>query len=82
MGEILRRRNIEIDWQNDTEALVGAGLASGDVLVTTPLGQVSSGIKVSVVGVEGDQRISRRQGEPPGAPNGGARRRATPEGGQ
>lgn len=80
--EILRRRNIEIDWQNDTDAIIGAGLAPGDVLVTTPLGQVSSGIRVSVVGEEGDQRISRRQSQPPGGTNGGARRRATPEGGQ
>lgn len=80
--EILRRRNIEIDWQNDSDALIGAGLAPGDILVTTPLGQVSSGIRVSVVGEEGDQRISRRQDLPPGGANGEVRRRTTPEGGQ
>lgn len=80
--EILRRRNVEIDWQNDSDAIIGAGLAPGDILVTTPLGQVSSGIRVSVVGEEGDQRISRRQGQPPGGANDDARRRATPEGGQ
>jgi RND family efflux transporter MFP subunit len=44
--EILRRVNIEIAWQNDDEAVIGAGLQSGDVLVTTPLGQVTSGIRV------------------------------------
>ena len=57
--DILRRRDIEIDWQNDVEAIIGAGLAAGDVLVTTPLGQVTSGIRVTVVGEEGDQRVGR-----------------------
>ncbi len=47
---ILQRRNIEIDWQNDNEALVSSGLAPGDALVTTALGQVTSGIRVSIVG--------------------------------
>jgi hypothetical protein len=56
---ILRRRDIEIDWQNDVEAIIGAGLSPGDVLVTTPLGQVTSGIRVSVVGEEGDKRVGR-----------------------
>jgi RND family efflux transporter MFP subunit len=56
---ILRRRDIEIDWQNDAEAIIGAGLSPGDVLVTTPLGQVTSGIRVSVVGEEGDKRVGR-----------------------
>jgi RND family efflux transporter MFP subunit len=56
---ILRRRDIEIDWQNDVESIIGAGLSPGDVLVTTPLGQVTSGIRVSVVGEEGDKRMGR-----------------------
>jgi RND family efflux transporter MFP subunit len=56
---ILRRRDIEIDWQNDVEAIIGAGLSPGDVLVTTPLGQVTSGIRVSVVGEDGDKRMGR-----------------------
>jgi RND family efflux transporter MFP subunit len=58
--EILRRRNIEIEWQNDAEALIGAGLAPGDLLVVTPLGQVSSGIRVTVVSEEGERRMGRR----------------------
>lgn len=49
---ILKRRNIEIAWQNDNDAVVTAGLDAGDALVTTPLGQVTSGIRVSVVGEE------------------------------
>jgi RND family efflux transporter MFP subunit len=61
--EILRRVDIEIAWQNDDEAVIGAGLEPGDVLVTTPLGQVTSGIRVSVVGEEGDRRMGRNQQE-------------------
>ncbi len=47
---LLRRRDIDIAWQNDDEAIVDAGLAAGDRLVTTALGQVTSGIRVSVLG--------------------------------
>ena len=47
---ILRRRNIDIVWQNDSEAIITTGLIPGDALVTTALGQVTSGIRVSVVG--------------------------------
>ncbi len=64
---ILRRRNIDIEWQNDAEAIIGAGLSPGDLLVTTPLGQVSSGIRVSIVEDDGDRRMGRIQGRPPGA---------------
>jgi RND family efflux transporter MFP subunit len=59
--EILRRRDIEIAWQNDDEAVIGAGLEPGDVLVTTPLGQVTSGIRVSVVGEESERRMGQNQ---------------------
>ena len=51
---ILRRRDIDIDWQNDNEAVVASGLMPGDELVTTPLGQVTSGIRVSVIGAGGE----------------------------
>ncbi len=57
--EVLRRRDIEIAWQNDSEAIIGAGLEPGDMLVMTPLGQVTSGIRVSVVGEQGDRRMGR-----------------------
>ena len=46
---ILQRRDIEIAWQNDHDAIIRNGLADGDVLVTTPLGQVTSGVRVSVM---------------------------------
>lgn len=61
--DILKRRDIEIAWQNDTEAVVGAGLQPGDALVTTPLGQVTSGIRVSVM--NGDEGSKPGTGRPP-----------------
>lgn len=61
--EILRRRDIEIAWQNDDEAVISAGLEPGDLLVTTPLGQVTSGIRVTVVGEAGERRMGRNQQE-------------------
>ena len=48
--EVLRRREIVIGWQNDSNAIIASGLEHGDQLVTTPLGQVTSGIKVSIAG--------------------------------
>ena len=47
---VLRRRDIVIAWQNDTDAVISAGLQAGDTLVTTPLGQVTSGTRVSIEG--------------------------------
>ena len=44
----LQRRDIEIAWQSQTEALIGSGLEPGELLVLTPLGQVTSGIRVTV----------------------------------
>ena len=62
-NEILRRRDIEIAWQNDDEAIIGAGLQPGDVLVTTALGQVTSGIRVTIVGEASERRMGRNQQE-------------------
>ena len=45
---ILQRREINVVWQNNAEALVGSGLDAGDLLVLTPLGQVTSGVRVTV----------------------------------
>jgi RND family efflux transporter MFP subunit len=80
---VLRRRDVEIAWQNDNEALITAGLAAGDTLVTTPLGQVTSGIRVSVVGEQsqnfaaGDSKSRRPT---PGGANGDSeRKRPAPE---
>ena len=58
---VLQRREIEVAWQNSREALVADGLEAGEELVLTPLGQVSSGTRVSRLG---DERPGKR---PPSA---------------
>lgn len=45
----LHRRDIQVAWQNDTESLLASGLQAGQTLVLTPLGQVTSGTKVSII---------------------------------
>jgi RND family efflux transporter MFP subunit len=60
---ILRRKDIVIAWQNDDDAIIESGLEAGEQLVTTPLGQVTSGLKVSVAG-------ERRMGAPEQRPRG------------
>jgi RND family efflux transporter MFP subunit len=48
-NDLLQRRNVEITWQNDHDAIIETGLNDGDILVTTTLGQVTSGVRVSAV---------------------------------
>lgn len=58
---VLLRKEIDIIWQNDLEAIVSAGIEVGDELVTTPLGQVTSGTRVRVIGdklKQGDNKQS------------------------
>lgn len=45
---LLQRRAVQVAWQNGVDALIASGLAPGDALVVTPLGQVSSGTPVQV----------------------------------
>ncbi|MEP2651635.1 MAG: HlyD family efflux transporter periplasmic adaptor subunit, partial [Paraglaciecola sp.] len=47
---LLKRKDITIRWQNGEQAIIDSGLTPGDLLVTTPLGQVSSGTKVTIAG--------------------------------
>jgi RND family efflux transporter MFP subunit len=47
--DVLQRRNVEITWQNDQDSIIGTGLGDGDILVTTTLGQVTSGVRVSAI---------------------------------
>ena len=54
--EILQRRDVEITWQNDKDAIITAGIEHGDALVTTVLGQVTSGIRVSIAGATDNGR--------------------------
>lgn len=74
---ILRRKDVEIAWQNDDDAVIESGLKSGDQLVITPLGQVTSGIRVAIAGEEGTKRGARPAGRPPGDGENSAK----PEGG-
>jgi len=62
---ILRRRDIVIAWQNDNDAVIKSGLENGGQLVTTPLGQVTSGIRVAVAGAESPNRRVGVPGRPP-----------------
>lgn len=52
---LLQRKDIEIAWQNDVEAIVASGLGPGEALVTTPLGQVTSGLRVAISGESGSR---------------------------
>ena len=49
MTDVLDRRLVDIAWQDDSEALIRSGLDAGDLLVTTPLGQIVSGTPVRIV---------------------------------
>lgn len=62
---ILSRRDIDILWQNEEEAIVSTGLAADDQLVTTALGQVTSGVRVTTSGQGEGNGPSRRTGENP-----------------
>lgn len=48
----LQRRELTITWSDVDRAIVTAGLASGDELVTTVLGQVTSGTAAAIAGQE------------------------------
>lgn len=48
----LQRRDVEIAWSDVDRAIVGSGIENGDELVTTLLGQVTSGTLVAVAGQE------------------------------
>ena len=45
---VLQRRNIDIAWQNQSQTLIDSGLVEGDLLVLTPLGQATSGVRVVI----------------------------------
>lgn len=65
-GGTLERRDVQVLWRNKTDALIGEGLASGDRLVTTTLGQVASGTRVSIEGEAkpaGGKRDNAKPGE-------------------
>ncbi|AGH44138.1 efflux RND transporter periplasmic adaptor subunit [Paraglaciecola psychrophila] len=53
---LLKRRDISIRWQNSQNTIIENGLSPGELLVTTPLGQVSSGTRVSIAEEQQPQR--------------------------
>ncbi len=68
-NETLQRRLVDIAWQDSERALIASGLVDGDVLVTTPLGQVTSGTRVKVA-EKTSSGISVAGGAPGGAGQG------------
>lgn len=44
---VLQKTNVTLLWQNAYDSIIASGLNEGDELVTTPLGQVSSGTPVN-----------------------------------
>ncbi|MFK7733489.1 MAG: efflux RND transporter periplasmic adaptor subunit [Pseudomonadales bacterium] len=44
---LLQRQDINITWRSGERAVIQSGLAEGDQLVLTPLGQVTSGVRVT-----------------------------------
>jgi RND family efflux transporter MFP subunit len=49
---VLKRKDVELRWQNSQQSIIAKGLEAGEQLVLTPLGQVSSGTPVSIKGEE------------------------------
>lgn len=58
---VIERREIEIAWQNEKDALIKHGIESGDQLVLTPLGRVSSGTPVKKL-TAGNKNDSSKRG--------------------
>ncbi|MBH0058597.1 efflux RND transporter periplasmic adaptor subunit [Pseudoalteromonas sp. SWXJZ94C] len=71
---VLKRKDIQLTWQNATQAMVKTGLQANDRLVTTPLGQVSSGTQVSILGEDDTNKPKSR-----GASREGRGNRLSPE---
>lgn len=63
---VLHRKKITIAWQNENVALIDSGLEQGQKLVLTPLGQVTSGTRVSI---NGQERKVRGKGRKPNSSN-------------
>ena len=58
---VLKRQEIEISWQNDKNALIASGLTFGQQLVTTSLGQVSSGTAVKILSEQATKKRARNK---------------------
>jgi len=49
---VLKRKYIDVIWQNGIESIIGSGLSADDNLVITALGQINSGTRVLIAGDE------------------------------
>lgn len=52
----LQRREVTLGWQDDRFSVVEKGLETGDQLVVTPLGQVTSGTLVTVASADREEQ--------------------------
>ncbi|XOV84930.1 MAG: efflux RND transporter periplasmic adaptor subunit [bacterium] len=68
-NNLLQRRDIDISWQNGVDAIIEHGLVADELLVTTPLGQITSGTAVRIAG---EQTAQRRPRTPPANSTGAA----------
>ncbi len=50
--QTIQRRDVQILWQDDAVSIIASGLDAGDRLVTTLLGQVTSGMPVDILNKE------------------------------
>jgi RND family efflux transporter MFP subunit len=62
-GKLLKRKNINIAWQNDDVAVIQEGLEAQQLLVLTPLGQVTSGTIVSISSIDGKTVTAQASGK-------------------
>ena len=65
--DVLDRRRIDIAWQNEVESIVASGLEPGERIVTTQLGQVTSGTRLTVTGAAARDRLGAQAGGGGGA---------------
>ena len=60
---VLRRQEVVIQWQNHAVSIISQGLRAGDQLVTTPLGQVTSGTRVRLANARPPGQKQSGQGQ-------------------
>ena len=61
---VLKRKEVSLAWQNATQAIIASGLTAGEQLVLTPLGQVSSGTRVKVIGEPASSAVAIKKQRP------------------
>lgn len=61
---VLERKEIQIEWQNEDIAIIKSGLKVDELLVITPLGQVTSGTPVAISNYDGQKQTVRKKAKP------------------